>query len=317
MWVKAVDLKQFDDTVYIDFSKAFDTVRHPKLIYKLPKYGICGNIIQRFTSFLSNRKQRVKIGETCSGDTDVSSDVPQGSCTGPLLFILYVNDLPDERLTANTSVCLFADDTKISSVFSDVSERPDMQECLKKFVVWADRRQLQAAEHKCCVLTIGNIIPTTYHLKRVQLLHVNEYLDLGVIVDDKCLFKQHISSICRKAYITINVIVRCFLTANIDVHIKTHKSFVRQVLEYFSTVVEINVFIYLTSLHTMHYLGITDQLENMQRLFTRWVYYRCQLDTNHGYIQRLEYLKLESLELLRIYNDLVIVYNILHGYVNV
>ena len=89
------------------------------------------------------------------------SGVPQGSCTGPLLFILYVNDLPDGRLTANTSVCLLADDTKISAVFSDVSERPDMQECLNEFVVLADRWQLEVTEHKCCVLAIGNITPIT------------------------------------------------------------------------------------------------------------------------------------------------------------
>ena len=68
-WVKAVDSKRFVDTVYIDFSKAFDTVPHPK--YKLPKYGIRGNMLQCFTSFLSDRKQRVKIGETCSGYIDV------------------------------------------------------------------------------------------------------------------------------------------------------------------------------------------------------------------------------------------------------
>ena len=66
-WVKAVDSKRFVDTVYIDFSKAFDTVPHPKLSYKLPKYGIRGNMLQCFTSFLSDRKQRVKISETCSG----------------------------------------------------------------------------------------------------------------------------------------------------------------------------------------------------------------------------------------------------------
>ena len=87
-----------------------------------------------------------------------------------------------------------------------------------------------------------------------------------MIVDDKRLFKQHISSICRKAY---------------------------------STIIFFAVFTLLP-------------LENVQL-----VYYRCQLDTNHGYIQRLEYLKLESLELRRIYNDMVMVYNILRGHVNV
>ena len=165
LWVKAIDSKTFVDTVYIDFSKAIDTVPHPKLLYKLPKHGICGNFLQWFASFLSNRKQRVKIYETFSGYTDVSSGVPKGSSTGPLLFILYVNDLPDERLNANTSVCLFADDSKISTVFADVSERPNMQECLNEVVVLADRWQLQVAKHKCCVLTIGNFTPITYHLK--------------------------------------------------------------------------------------------------------------------------------------------------------
>ena len=176
-------------------------------------------------------------------------------------------------------------------------------------MVWTDRWQLQVAEHKCFVLTIGNITPTTYHLKGVQLLNVNEYRDLGVIVDDKCLFKQHISSICRKAYDTINVIFRCFHTANIDALIKVYKSFVHPVLEYCSTV-------WNPYIPARHYLGMTDQLENV-RFFTRRVYYCCQLEIIHGYIQRLVYLKLESLELRRIYNDLVMVYNILHGHVNV
>ena len=152
-----------------------------------------------------------------------------------LLFILYVNDLPDERLTANTSVCLFADDTNISTVFSDVSERPDMQECLNEVVVWPDRWQLPGAEHKCYIQTIGNVTLKSYLLKGVQLLSVNEYRYLGVIVNDKCLFKQHISSICRKAYSTINVIFRCFHTVNIDALIKAYNSFVRPMLEYCST----------------------------------------------------------------------------------
>ena len=110
------------------------------------------------------------------------------------------------KSSSNTSVCLFEDATKMSTVFSDVSE-----ECLNEFVAWADRWQLQVAEHKCCVLTIGNITSTIYHLKGLQLLNVNEYRDLGVIVHDKCLFKQHISSICRKAYSIINVIFAVFI----------------------------------------------------------------------------------------------------------
>ena len=79
-------------------------------------------------------------------------------------------------------------------------------------------------------------IPPTYNLNGVQLLNVKEFRDLGIIVDADCLFKQHISHICRKAYFSINVIVRCFHTANIAALIISYKSSVRPMLEYSSTV---------------------------------------------------------------------------------
>ena len=118
MWINAIDSNKFVDTVYIDFSKAFDTVSHRKLLHKLTNYGISGNILQWFSSFLCNRKQRVKIGDVVM-PVYVSSGVPQGSCTGPLLFILYANDLPDSHqgtTGSETMVCLFADDTKLYRV---------------------------------------------------------------------------------------------------------------------------------------------------------------------------------------------------------
>ena len=234
--VKAIDYKRFVDTVYIDFAKAFDTVSHAKLLHKLPIYGITGNILKWFASFLNGRKQRVKIGQSYSDYTNVASGVPQGSCTGPLLLIMYINDLPDYNSDMNTDISLFADDSKISTVLSDVSERSTTQERLNQFMEWADRWQLQIAEHKCCVLTHGSDILPTYNLNGVQLQNVKEFRDLGIIVDADCLFKQHISHICRKAYCSINVIFRCFHTANIAALIISYKSFVRPMLEYCSTV---------------------------------------------------------------------------------
>ena len=130
IWIQSVDQKLFTDTVYIDLAKAFDTVSHTKLLHKLPCYGISGNILNWVSSFLNNRKQRFKIGNSFSVYKNVTSGVPQGSCIGPLLLIVYVDDLTVSNFDRNTLVSLYADDTKISTIFSDVSERHNMQEHL-------------------------------------------------------------------------------------------------------------------------------------------------------------------------------------------
>ena len=173
----------------------------------------------------------VKRGHSYSDYTNVASGVPQGSCTDPLLFIMYINDLPDYNSDMKTDISLFADDSKISTVLSDVSERSTTQERLNQFMEWADRWPLKLADHKCCVLTHGSDILPTYNLNGVQLLNVKEFRDLGIIVDADCLFKQNMSHICRKAYCSINVIFRCFHTANIAALIISYKSFVRPMLE--------------------------------------------------------------------------------------
>ena len=144
----------------------------------------------------------------------------------------------------------------------------------------------------------------------VHLPNVNDCQDLCVFVDSHCHFKHHISHICRKAYTSINVIFRCFETAHVPALINAYKSFVRPILDCFSTVG--NPYI-----PNRHYLGLTDQIERVQRYFTRRVYYRCKLDCSHDYLQRLKYLNLESLELRRIYNDLIMVYKIVYGPVKI
>ena len=153
------------------------------------------------------------------------------------------------------------------------------------------------SEHKCCVLSFGKPVLPTYYMKDVQL---NEYRDLGVLVDNQCLFRQHVSTVCQKAYRASNVFFRCFNTDNANALIRVYKSFVRPLLEYCSTVW--NPFI-----HAKYYLGMTDELENIQRYFTRRLYYRCRLDCNHDYLERINHLQLESLELRRIYNDMTMV----------
>ena len=108
-WSKYIDSGIPVDAVFLDFRKAFDSVPHKHLLLKLERLGVSGNVLKWISSFLSNRQQRVVINGQSSEWTDVSSGVPQGSVLEPLLFIMFVNDLPDEV----KSYCkLFANSTR-------------------------------------------------------------------------------------------------------------------------------------------------------------------------------------------------------------
>jgi len=106
-WTSAVDQGYGVDMIYLNYSKAFDSVPHCQLISKLEAYGICGDLSLWISNFLSNRLQREVINGCLSDWVSVKSGVPQGSILGPLLFILYVNDIPD-LIESNSK--MFADD---------------------------------------------------------------------------------------------------------------------------------------------------------------------------------------------------------------
>ena len=132
--------KSFDDGlevrgVFLDISKAFDKVWHEGLIFKLKQNGISGDLLQILSDFLSNRKQRVVLNGQNSSWTNVHVGVPQGSILGPLLFLIYINDLADDL---SSNVKLFADDTSLFSVVHDVNASArELNDDLKKINKWA------------------------------------------------------------------------------------------------------------------------------------------------------------------------------------
>ena len=136
--------------IYIDFKKAFDSVSHTKLLYKLNRLGFSNKLISWISSFLSSRYQRVKCGSSFSEFKPVTSDVPQGSVIGPLLFSLFINDLAKQEL--NCQIKLFADDLKIYKVIRSPLDCEMLQCALNTISNWSDVRQFPLLSQSVHVL---------------------------------------------------------------------------------------------------------------------------------------------------------------------
>ena len=145
---------------------------------KLQAYGISGKLIAWIEEFLTGRRQQVVINGTCSDWAPVSSGVPQGSVLGPLLFVIYINDLPD---MTESAIKIFADDTKI---YQEAGQRDRLQADLDRALMWSEKWQLPFNEDKCHVLHIGSSNPLQSYSMRGKYLEEPEIeKDLGVLVD--------------------------------------------------------------------------------------------------------------------------------------
>ena len=128
-WTEKIDNYNSIDTIYLDFQKAFDTVPHIRLLKKLEGYGITGKILGWIKNFLTDRKQKVVLNGSHSDWTEVTSGIPQGSVLGPILFTIYINDLPD---VVYNMAKLFADDTKLYD-----EEKASLQNDIDRLVQWS------------------------------------------------------------------------------------------------------------------------------------------------------------------------------------
>ena len=131
------DNNEAKTVVYIDFARAFDTVSRPKLLTKLQAYGISGNLLRFIASFLTERTQKTRVGQSLSTAASLISGIVQGSCLGPLLFLIYINDITaifDKRVKPK----LFADDLKLYTTVKNDGYRSVLQANLDKLDQWAN-----------------------------------------------------------------------------------------------------------------------------------------------------------------------------------
>ena len=223
--------------VFLDISKAFDRVWHKGLLFKLRCNGIEGNLYNLIDSFLSNRLQRVVLNGQSSDWEKVTAGVPQGSILGPLLFLIYINDI-SKNLESN--VKLFADDTSIFSVVfeSNLTSRI-LNNDLLKIQQWAYQWKMsfnpdptkQAQE---VIFSRKNIKPQHPNLvfNQIDVKRVPHQKHLGLILDDKLNFKQHAKVLIDKASKGIGVIRKLRYSIPRQALVTLYKSFIRSVLEY-------------------------------------------------------------------------------------
>lgn len=252
------------DAIYLDLSKAFDKINHALLLNKLMTYGLPAKLLLLMHSYLSDRRQFVEYNGFRSPEFVPTSGVPQGSNLGPLLFSLFVNDLPDHILMSQK--LLFADDIKIYYRIERPSDCVALQNDLNSVNNWCNENCLLLNSNKCKVMTVTrkrNIILFDYSIDRVVLERASSVADLGVVFDHELRFSDHIFDISTRANKILGFVLRSVGGfADQEVLISLFNALVRSRLDYGSVVWD--------PLYNIHIIV----LESVQRRFLKYLYYR-------------------------------------------
>ena len=225
-------------TLFTHCQKAFDSVSHRRLMRKVSACGIRGKLLRWINDFLANWTQRAVINGEKSQEGNVTSGNPQGSVLGPILFVIYINDL---HANVKSQVKMFADDTKLFTRVDVPNNHETMQNDLDELMQWSNKWQLKFHPEKCCVLKLGRERETEYFMNikdkdgnriKVKLKEVQAEKDLGVTIDKVLSFKRHVELATSKANRVIGVIRRSFDYLTPAVFVQLFKGLVRPLLEY-------------------------------------------------------------------------------------
>lgn len=294
------------DVIYLDFSKAFDRVNHLLLCKKLAHYGIHGSLLRWITSYLNYRTQLVTIKGFSSSPMPVYSGVPQGSHLGPLLFVIFINDLVD-RLSCPS--LLYADDLKIYTKVEVPQQCIALQNDLNTVSDWCIANQMNLNVGKCNVISFTK--------KKSRLLHdyyiENEILnrkavirDLGVLFDDQLSFRPHYDHLLQRSRKLLGFIIRTTKAFKKPTSILSlFNSLIRTVLEYCCPI--------WSPCYGIH----INALENVQKRCLKYITRKYNFGrTLSDYNKRLAKFNMISLQTRRVRYDLLCLHKIVHSVID-
>ena len=297
------------DILYLDYSSAFQSVNHKLLLYKIKNsYSISGQALLWLQSYLCDRKQRVIINGKCSDWTKVRSGTPEGSLISPLLFALFINDLPD---VIRAKILMFADDVKLFNEITCTKDVETLQKDLNQLIGWSEKWKLNLNPTKCQSFRITlNTKPilASYKIHNNVLEHVQEIRDLGVWLDTKLTFQAHINRTVSKANRMLGLLMRSLQNCRTAARLMpapilaAYFGNVRSILEYGSVIWGGAAKTHL------------ERLERIQHKFLMWLAAHTHLPQQHlsfSYNDLLDHFKIASLSKRRLKADILFIYKIL------
>ena len=296
---KWIDMGSPVDIIYLDFQKAFDKVPHQRLLLKLKAHGIGDSITDWIEQWLTDRRQRVVVDGEVSNWKSVLSGVPQGSVLGPILFLIYINDL-DESITSN--VLKFADDTKLFRKVNTDGDKQHLQNDLDRLVKWSEKWQMLFNFGKCkCLHTGHGNLNVNYKMGATVLGTTVKEKDLGVTISADMKVSEQCGIAASKGNQILGLIRRNITYKGKKLIIPLYKAIVRPHLEY------------CIQAWRPYRKKDIDTLERIQRRATKMIPELRDL----SYEERLKECGLTTLETRRLRGDQIEVFKILNGYENI
>jgi ribonucleases P/MRP protein subunit RPP40 len=283
------------DVIFLDFAKAFDKVPYERLFRKLTSHGIGGRVAEWIKEWLTNRRQKVCINKKYSDWSNVLSGVPQGSVLGPLLFLIYINDIDEEIIS---KLGKFADDTKLCRGVTDGKEVETLRNDLAKIFKWSIDWQMLFNVDKCTVVHMGkNNMRCDYKLGDTVINKAEKERDLGVIMGKSGKSSEQCVAAVKKANTVLGMIKRNICFKSKEIIVKLYKALVRPRLEY------------CIQAWCPYLRKDIDSLERVQRRATKLIEGYKDL----SYEDRLDKTGLISLEKRRVRGDLIQVFKMING----